>query len=72
MREAKVDIIDQTEFVSLYTITFEKDELSEFEKFMQKFRDNATLQRDYQMILLALEKSPRMVLWSVISDPKGR
>ena len=56
MREAKVDIIDQTEFVSLYTITFEKDELSEFEKFMQKFRDNATLQRDYQMILLALEK----------------
>lgn len=43
MREAKVDIIDQTEFVSLYTITFEKDELSEFEKFMQKFRDNATL-----------------------------
>ena len=56
MREAKVDIIDQTEFVSLYTITFENDELSEFEKFMQKFRDNATLQRDYQMILLALEK----------------
>lgn len=56
MREAKVDIIDQTEFVSLYTITFEKDELSEFEKFMQKFKDNATLQRDYQMILLALEK----------------
>ena len=56
MREAKASIIDQTELVSLYTITFENDELSEFEKFMEKFRDNATLQRDYQMILLALEK----------------
>lgn len=56
MREAKVDIIDQTELVSLYTIVFESDELSEFEKFMAKFKDNATLQRDYQMILLALEK----------------
>lgn len=56
MREAKVDIIDQTESVSLYTITFEGDELSEFEKFMDKFKDNATLQRDYQLILLALDK----------------
>lgn len=56
MKEAKVDIIDQTESVSLYTITFEGDEFSEFEKFMDKFKDNATLQRDYQLILLALEK----------------
>lgn len=56
MREAKVDIIDQTESVSLYTITFEGDELSEFEKFMDKFKDNATLQRDYQLILIALDK----------------
>lgn len=56
MREVKVDIIDQTESVSLYTITFEGDELSEFEKFMDKFKDNATLQRDYQLILLALDK----------------
>lgn len=56
MKEAKVDIIDQTESVSLYTITFDGDELSEFEKFMDKFKDNATLQRDYQLILLALEK----------------
>lgn len=56
MREAKVDIIDQTESVSLYTITFEGNELSEFEKFMDKFKDNATLQRDYQLILLALDK----------------
>ena len=56
MKQAKVNIVDQTDFVSLYTITFEKDGVSEFEKFMEKFKNNATLQRDYQMILLALDK----------------
>lgn len=56
MKKAKVNIVDQTDFVSLYTITFENSEISEFEKFMEKFKDNATLQRDYQLILLALDK----------------
>lgn len=56
MKQAKVNIVDQTDFVSLYTIIFENSEVSEFEKFMEKFKDNASLQRDYQLILLALDK----------------
>lgn len=56
MKQARVNIVDQTDFVSLYTIIFENSEISEFEKFMEKFKDNATLQRDYQLILLALDK----------------
>lgn len=56
MKQARVNIVDQTDFVSLYTIIFENSEVSEFEKFMEKFKDNATLQRDYQLILLALDK----------------
>lgn len=56
MKQAKVNIVDQTDLVSLYTIIFENSEVSEFEKFMEKFKDNATLQRDYQLILLALDK----------------
>lgn len=56
MKQAKVNIMDETDFVSLYTITFENSEVSEFEKFMETFKDNATLQRDYQLILLALDK----------------
>ena len=56
MKQAKLDIMNETDFVSLYTIIFENSEISEFEKFMEKFKDNAVLQRDYQIILLALDK----------------
>lgn len=56
MKHAKLNIVEQTEGVSLYTIIFDNEEISEFEKFILKFKDNATLQQDYQMILLALEK----------------
>ncbi|MDD6003922.1 MAG: hypothetical protein PUC50_17225 [Bacteroidales bacterium] len=55
MKQAKLEIVNQTDSASLYTITFD-DGVSEFEKFINKFKDNATLQRDYQLILLALEK----------------
>ncbi len=56
MKEAKIELVNQTDSASLYTITFGDDGVSEFEKFINKFKDNATLQRDYQLILLALEK----------------
>lgn len=56
MKHAKLNIIEQTENISLYTIIFDNEEVSEFEKFILKFKDNATLQRDYQIILMALEK----------------
>lgn len=56
MKQFKLNIVEQTETVSLYTIIFDNEEVSEFEKFIVKFKDNAKLQHDYQMILLALEK----------------
>ena len=56
MKHAKLNIIEETGVVSLYTITFENEETSEFDKFISKFKDNATLKYDYQLILLALEK----------------
>ena len=56
MKQARIEIVDQSEQVSLYTIIFETDGISEFEKFIEKFKDMATLQRDYQLILVALEK----------------
>lgn len=56
MKHAKLNILEETEVVSLYTITFENEESSEFDKFISKFKDNATLKHDYQLILLALEK----------------
>lgn len=42
MKQAKLEIVNQTDSASLYTITFD-DGVSEFEKFINKFKDNATL-----------------------------
>lgn len=42
--------------MSLYSICFNGDELSEYEKFLTMFKDNARLNRDFQTILLALAK----------------
>lgn len=55
-RTLRIETVKATETASLYTIIFEKDDLSEFSKFMTRFRDNGRLQRDYQLILYALRK----------------
>ena len=55
-KKATIEPVEQSEIASLYTIFFENDNLSEFAKFMTNFKDNARLQRDYQIILLALQK----------------
>lgn len=56
MTSAQIKIIDKTDKAALYTICFENNSLSEFEKFLLKFKDNAELKRDYQIILYAIEK----------------
>lgn len=53
---ATIEPVEQGNSASLYTISFVKDDLSEFAKFMSNFKDNAHLQRDYQIILLALQR----------------
>ncbi len=55
-RSVKLEPIAATDTASLYTIIFENDDMSEFSKFMSRFKDNAKLQRDYQLILYALKK----------------
>lgn len=48
--------VDSSNVASLYTITFESSDISEFNKFINRFKDNGKLQRDYQLILIALQK----------------
>lgn len=48
--------VDSSNVASLYTITFESSDMSEFNKFINRFKDNGKLQRDYQLILIALQK----------------
>lgn len=55
-KQTTIKTIEQNNNVSLYSICFNGDELSEYEKFLTMFKDNARLNRDFQTILLALAK----------------
>lgn len=53
-KKAIVKIIEQNDNVSLYSICFDGNEQSEFEKFLTAFRENAKLNEEYQRILVAV------------------
>ncbi|MBD5385377.1 hypothetical protein HDR69_03005 [bacterium] len=55
-KSLKLEPVKATETASLYTIIFENDDMSEFSKFLTRFKDTGRLQRDYQIILYALKK----------------
>lgn len=55
-KQATIKTIEQNDNVSLYSICFNGDKLSEYEKFLTAFKDNAHFNRDFQTILLALAK----------------
>ena len=56
MKKAQLKTIEQNDNVSLYSICFNEHDISEFEDFLIKFKDNSKLNRDFQTIILALEK----------------
>ena len=56
MKSVTLKTIEQNDNVSLFSICFEGSEVSEFEKFMAQFKDNATYNKDYNTIILALAK----------------
>lgn len=40
----------------MFSICFDKSKESEFKKFLNEFKDNATYNKDFNIILLALSK----------------
>jgi hypothetical protein len=56
MKKINLKTIEQNDNVSLYSICFNGSDVSEYEDFLMKFKDNSTLNYDFQRILLALEK----------------
>ena len=56
MKDLYVKNIENEGVVTMYTIQFTCEELSEYEKFVQRFKDSAELKRDYQIIIYALSK----------------
>lgn len=56
MKKATLKTLEQTDNVSLYSICFDGNAISEYEAFVQKFKEDAKLNMEYKTILLALEK----------------
>lgn len=56
MKTAKLKTIEQSDNVSLYSICFNNNKESEFEKFIKRFKDEATLNKDFQKIFRALNR----------------
>ena len=56
MAKAILKTIEQTDNVGMFSICFDGSEVSEFEKFLNEFKDNATYNKDFNVILLALSK----------------
>ena len=56
MSQAQLEIVEQSELVSLYSIKFNGENSTEFEKFLQTFKDNAELNADFQRIVYAVSK----------------
>lgn len=56
MKTVQLKTIEQNDNVSLYSICFNGGAVSEYEDFLLKFKDNSSLNEDFQKILLALEK----------------
>lgn len=56
MNTAELKIVAQNDNISLYSICFDGSQETEFEMFINKFKDNATVNHEYRTILLALER----------------
>lgn len=56
MPSVTLKTIEQNDNVGMFSICFDGNEESEFERFLNDFKDNATLNKDFNVILLALSK----------------
>ena len=56
MKRATLKTIESNDLLSLYSICFNNTEESEFENFLSKFKEESTLNKDFQTILVALAK----------------
>lgn len=54
-KKTSLEIISESEKATLYSISFEKDGTTEFEKFVAEFEMNAEYNSDYQRIIAALQ-----------------
>ena len=70
-KKTSVELMNESEKVSLYSISFEMDGTTEFEKFVSEFEMNATYNRDYQRSLAALQAILQMGALERFFRPEG-
>ncbi len=56
MKTATLKTIEQSDNVSMYSICFDENNLTEYELFVQKFMCDAKLNKDFQTIIRALNR----------------
>ncbi|MBO4571574.1 MAG: hypothetical protein IKX45_03730 [Bacteroidales bacterium] len=71
-KRATLDIIGQSAKTILYSISFERDGTTEFEKFVTEFEMNATYNGDYQRIIAALQVILRVGALERFFRPEGK
>lgn len=71
-KKVVLDIIGQSDKTCLYSISFERDGTTEFEKFVAEFEMNATYNADYQRIIAALQGILRLGALERFFRPEGR
>lgn len=64
--------LEQSDNVSLYSICFDGNDISEYEAFLQRFKDDAQLNEDYKKIILALEKIVAVGAFERFFRPEGK
>ena len=70
-KKTTVELLKESEKASLYSISFEMDGTTEFEKFVAEFEINATYNRDYQRIIAALQVILRIGALERFFRPEG-
>ena len=70
-KKTTVELLKESEKASLYSISFEIDGTTEFEKFVTEFEMNATYNRDYQRIIAALQAILRIGALERFFRPEG-
>lgn len=67
-----VELISESERTALYSISFEMDGTTEFEKFVSEFEQNANYNKDYQRIIAALQTILKLGALERFFRPEGR
>ena len=56
MKDTKLQQVILSDNVGLYSICFDNDAVNEYEKFLAKYKDNATLNKDFRSIIMAIDR----------------